>query len=103
MDITSKAVEFLKPYIESNNFWIPIFWYIGVGALILLCICFWIEGRNNDRFYHGEGFVWSGIATGVIASIVCLIVILILKIENFDMKKFPVKHYNEKTRFVEER
>lgn len=103
MDITSKAVEFLKPYIESNNFWLPIMTYVGIGALILLAICGWIEWKNSIRSYRGEALVTVGVVTGTVVLAVSLIVILILKIENCDMKKFPVKHYSEKTRFVEKR
>ena len=84
--------QFVQPFIDSNNYWIPIIFWIGS---ILITVGLILMAINFDSYKtYTMIFEMIGIITGV-GGLLTLIFCVAMLVENKDMKKFPEKYYNK--------
>lgn len=102
MNEFGKALKFIGPYIEANDFWCSaILWTLG--ALILLVFLLIAVYRFSNFLDIFEGYL--SLAVGMYVFIILSLILIFgcLKLDTYRMKKFPLVFYNEKTRFIDER
>lgn len=101
--MNEKAIEFVKPFIESNNYWCSILmWLIAISFLIVISIAvvFYI---NRTTYFPSEDIFHVLLVISTFICVISSLLFVCLKVENRNLKKFPMVTYNKKVRFFEER